>query len=183
MLHGFFCSHSLGKHHKAGGVAVKPVDDKELVARILALHIVAKKRIGRAVLDFVRTHREQAVTFVDNYYVIVLVYDFEPRIIECLELAGGVDLDGLSRFEFLVKTRGHIAVDHHLVVFEIVFDSCLAAVGHCCEEEVEESSRRTFCYGKFYYIVGAERARASARFVGQRFAAWHYWELGIINEE
>ena len=52
MLHRFFCLHCFGKHHQPGGVAVKSVDDENLVERIYFLDIVAKNTVGRFFCSF-----------------------------------------------------------------------------------------------------------------------------------
>ena len=87
VLHVVLCLRRFGKHHQAGGLLVEAMDDEELVARVLALEVVAEEGIGRPVLLLVGSHRQKSVALVYNYYGVVLIDDFQSRIAECLEFS------------------------------------------------------------------------------------------------
>ena len=135
----FFGFLTFGENHEPGRVAVKAVDDEELVARVFPFQIIAQDAVGSAVLDFIRTHREKPVALVDDDDVIVFIDEFQATVVEHAELACQVGLYLIALFKLGVKLCHRNSVDCNLIVAQKVLDCGAFSFGHCLYEKFEQA--------------------------------------------
>ena len=171
-LFGLDC---LGEDHETRCVLVEPVHDENLVARIFGFQIVAEDRVGCALFDFVVSHREEAVAFIDHNDVVVLIDELHAAVVEGYERTCYVDLDGVAGVELHVELAADSAVDLHLIVFQQFFGVGAFAVGHGRKEKVEQLRGLVDIEGEDG--VGAQRALFGARLYRFCFDSWHVSEV------
>ena len=107
----------LGEHQHPGGVPVQPVDDKNAVVNVLALHVVGDHVVGRAHLLLLVAHAQKLGGLVDHNEVLVLKEDGEG---EGVLLGSGHGQDGhhLAGGQGRVELGGGLAVHRHQLAGE-----------------------------------------------------------------
>lgn len=85
MLHFLLSADRLGNHHQAGCVAVEAMNDEDLGMRVVVADIFAHDAVGRAVLDFVGTHRQHSIALVDDKNILVLIDELHAGVVEHAE--------------------------------------------------------------------------------------------------
>lgn len=140
MLHLHLCFLCLSEHHEAGGVLVKAMHDENFLPRVDPLHVFLKYRVGGSGLDAVITHRQEAVTLVDNDDIVIFIDYLKATVSELWKLAGEVYLHGVAGSHRVVELGRYRAVELHLIMLEKLFDVCTLALGHRLDEKREKRS-------------------------------------------
>ncbi len=171
VLHDLLGLRIFGKHHKSRSITVKTMHDKELVARILPLYIVTHYRIGRAILDFVGSHREQPVAFFNHHDVIVLVDELYTAVTEHLESSRKIYLDTIIRLKLGVKLSHRHAVDSYLTVFKQFLYGGTLTCRHRGNQEVKQLL--TACSMVCLYHVRTKTGALGTGLSGMGNFTWH----------
>ena len=139
---------------------VEAVDDEDFVARVLALDVVLEQRVCGAGLYAVVAHRQQSVAFLYNDDVVVLIDDFQARIVEDLPLARGVDVNPVAGAYGEVELRHHGTVEHNLPQAQPVFHRRALAVGAQVQQHGQQGGAGGLFGGLLFGLFGGLRCHS-----------------------
>lgn len=77
ILQPFLRFNGLGKHQKAGRLAIEPVHDEEFFRSFFIVQISAQESVSGSCPFRFRRHREKSRWFVDNNHRIVFEHDWD----------------------------------------------------------------------------------------------------------
>ncbi len=133
---------AFGKHHQPGGVAVEAMHHKQLVGRVLPLDIISENVVGCLIFMMALcAHRQEAVTFVYHYHIVIFIHKLKPRVTKHHKRAREVHTRFRAWRNRGVKGSSHLSPGHDVAMAQQSLQVGAALIRHSLCHKLKEPAR------------------------------------------